>query len=452
VANFPAASIDEFLKGSSPMNLDTLLAYVLLDIALVLLLGRLFGVALSRFGQPLVMAEIFAGIALGPSLFGALAPHASEKLFAPEVTQMLSAIGTLGLVLFMFLVGLELDYGTARRQRRTVSWITLGSLLVPLAAGIALGIYLYPANETVAGHHVPMVAFVLFVCVALSVTAFPVLARILIDHGLDGTRLGVVAMSVAAFHDLTGWLLLALALTAAAGEAPISALWKVGVVLALVATLLWAVRPLLRRTLGGDDLTASGGTQLVVVLCVIAAGAGITQAIDLHAVIGGFIVGLTFPRDLRPQMVTALRQALLPVTMSLLLPIYFIGPGLSFDLASLGASGVGGILLIVGVSCGAKLLGTAAGARFGGLNWRDAGVIGFLINTRGLVELIILNIGFTEGVLNQTLYSEFVVMALVATLMTSPILRFSMRHARGELWQPARAERTISVSAPAAQL
>lgn len=428
------------LGKAGPVHADTL-TYVLLDVALVLVLCRLLAGVLARLGQPPVMAEILAGIALGPSIFGALMPAASASLFSVEATQMLSAIGSLGLVVFMFFVGLEVDYGTARAQRRTVGWVALGSLLAPLACGVVLGLALHPAHGTAAGEPVPKVAFVLFVCVALAVTAFPVLARILHDHGLDGTRLGTIAMSVAAIHDVSGWLLLALALAAASGDTPLTVLWTALAVAGLAIGLLKLARPLLRRRLaGGADLESGAPAELAVVLVLLLLCAGFTEAIGLHAVIGAFLFGVAFPRDAGAEVVASLRRALLPLTLALLLPIYFLGPGLNFDLGALGAGGLAGIALIVVVSCAATLVGTAAGASYAGLSRRDAGILGVLLNTRGLVELIILNIGFTAGVLDQALYSEFVVMALLATLLTSPILRLAMRSARGELWQRALAD------------
>lgn len=426
---------------AAPVDADTLLTCVLLDVALVLLLGRVLAWLLFRVGQPPVMAEIFAGIVLGPSIFGALLPGASATLFPAEATQMLAAVGNLGLVVFMFFVGLELDYATARAHRRTVGWVAFGSLLVPLCCGVALGLFLYPDHETVAGEPVPAAAFVLFVCVAMSITAFPVLARILHDHGLGETRLGTIAMSTAAVHDLTGWLLLTLALTVGAGETPLTVLWMAAALAALVVVLMRIVRPSLQRWFARFEASGDRSTTLLTgVFVLLALSAAITQAIGLHAAIGAFLFGVAFPRGCRPEIVASLRQTLLPVTLALLLPIYFLGPGLNFDLGSLGAAGLGGVLLITAVSSAATFTGTLAGAAHAGLGLRDGSVLGVLLNTRGLVELIILNIGFTAGILDQALYSAFVVMALAATLVTSPVLRLAMRHARGGLWRRSLAD------------
>jgi Kef-type K+ transport system membrane component KefB len=282
---------------------------------------------------------------------------------------------------------------------------------------------------------------VLFVCVAMAVTAFPVLARVLHDHGLADTRLGTIAMSVAAVHDLGGWLLLALALAVGTGETPLAVLWTAAALAALLLVLLRGARPLLRRRLAGSQALDGGATpQLAAILVLLALSAGATEAIGLHAVIGAFLFGVAFPRDCRPEIVASLRRALLPMTLTLLLPVYFLGPGLNFDLGSLAAGGIGSLLAIVVVSCSAKIAGAAAGAGHAGLGMRDATVLGVLLNTRGLVELIILDIGFKAGILDRALYSEFVAMALIATLMTSPVLRLAMREARGGLWRRALAE------------
>jgi Kef-type K+ transport system membrane component KefB len=184
------------------------------------------------------------------------------------------------------------------------------------------------------------------------------------------------------------------------------------------------------------------GTQtlpLAVVLALVAACSGFTQVIGLHAVIGAFLVGVCFPRDCAPSFIPSLRRAVWPLTMSVLLPIYFLGPGLNFDLGSIASGQVSQLLLIIVIACGAKLLGSAGAARWSGLAWRESAVLGVLLNTRGLVELIILNIGYTEGVIDQTLYSQLVVMALVATFITSPVLRLAIRGAHGPLFRSKEA-------------
>lgn len=359
---------------------------------------------------------------------------------------MLAAIGGVGLVLFMFLVGLELDWGTTRRHRRTVASVSIGSLTAPLVCGVLLAFSLYSSHGTVAGHPIPKAGFVLFVSLAVSVTAFPVLARMLVDHDLASADIGVIAMASAAIQDLAGWLLLAVALAVVAGIGPISVLWKAGMVGGLMSTLFIVGRPGLRwmlRRIG--DLDGGDTLRLTLVLGLVAACAGLTQVIGLHAVIGAFIVGVAFPRDCAANVMPAIRRAVWPLTMSMLLPVYFIGPGLNFDLGSIATGPAGQLLLIVGVSCFSKVAGTLAGARTSGLPWRDSAVIGVLLNTRGLVELIILNIGFNAGILDKALYSQLVLMALAATFLTSPMLRIFARDVRRPFVESPAVEHRVTV-------
>jgi K+:H+ antiporter len=409
------------------MHSDTIAGLVLVDLALVILLGRMLAPLASRLGQPPVMAEIFVGIALGPSLFGALAPGAAAALFPPEATQMLAAIGSIGLVLFMFFVGLELDLGATLREGRVVSFTAFGAIAAPAVCGAILGGALYASHSSALAGPVSHAGFVLFICVAVSISAFPVLARILHEHGISSSRLGRAAMSTAAVNDLVGWLLLIIALAVATGGTPAIVLAQLAGVVVLVLVLVLVVQPLLRLGLEGGRPDPESHSRLAFVLAILTASAGFTQLIGLHAVIGAFLFGAAFPSDLRPRFLAFFRKFLLPMTMSLLLPIYFLGPGLNFDLGALEPGGGVEIALIVAVAFGGKLLGTLAGARSAGMPLSESTLLGILLNTRGLMELVVLNIGFTEGLLDKALYSEFLVMALLATLLTSPILRAALR-------------------------
>jgi Kef-type K+ transport system membrane component KefB len=406
------------------MSADEVAGRLLVDVALIIALGRLLAVVLRRVGQPPVLAEIIAGIALGPSLLGAIAPGLSATLFPPEVTQTLSGIGTLGLVLFMFFVGLELDSTVLRRQGGSVARISAGSLLLPFACGLALAVFLHGAHDSVGGQPVPLLAFMLFIGTAMAVTAFPVLARILNDHGLTGTRIGTIAISSAAIQDLTGWIMLAFALAVAEGRGSAHVLVIVIEAIAIVAVLFGLGRPILRRVLRADRGDGQPDLALLAVVLVgLAASAGATQLIGLHSAVGAFLFGIAFPREHLPPVLPALRQTVWPLTMVVLLPVYFLGPGLNVDVGQIGSEGSVELVAILVIACLAKWTGTAAAARFSGHSRRDSTALGILLNTRGLVELIILNIGLSAAVLDQALYSEFVVMALVTTLMTGPLLR-----------------------------
>jgi Kef-type K+ transport system membrane component KefB len=403
---------------------DEIAGRVLVDVALVIVVARCLAVLLRRLGQPPVLAEILAGIALGPSLLGAIAPGLSGTLFPSEVTQTLAGIGTLGLVLFMFFVGLELDLAAARRQRRTVAGISAGSLAVPFGCGLLLALWLHHTHGTVDGQDVPLLAFMLFIATAIAITAFPVLARILADHALTETRIGTIATSSAAIQDLTGWILLAVSLSVAEGRGGGHVVVVIAATAAVVAIVLGAVRPALRSVLGPrGSLVDNETAALATVLGLLAATAGATQLIGLHSAIGAFLFGVAFPRECLPAMLPSLRRSLWPLTMVVLLPIYFLGPGLSVDVGSIGGSGFLEVAVIIAVACAAKGVGTAGAARLVGNSRHDSATLGVLLNTRGLVELIVLSIGLSAAVLDQALYSEFVLMALFTTLLTGPLLR-----------------------------
>jgi Kef-type K+ transport system membrane component KefB len=418
---------------------DELLGRLLVDIAIVVVVARLLAVVLRRLHEPPVMAEILAGIALGPTLLGALPGDLSSQLFPTEVKSALSAVGGIGLVLFMFLIGLELNLGSIRRHRRVVPAISLGALALPLAIGAGLALVLFGSHDVVNGHHVPLVPFVLFIATALSITAFPVLARILVDRGLDSTPIGSIALAVAAVQDTVGWVLLAVALAVHSGGGS-SEVVRVGAeAAAFVAVMLGVVRPLLRRFV--VDRHTEGPVSIDVIAIVVAglvASAGATQLIGLHSVLGAFFFGVIFPRRQRPEVAVGIESALRPATMAVL-PIYFLVPGLNVDVGGIGGSGFAEIVLITACACTAKLVGAGFGARAAGMERREATMMGVLMNTRGLVELIVLNVALTAGILDTRLYSELVVMALVTTLMAPPLLDFIRSRKR----RPAYASRSL---------
>jgi Kef-type K+ transport system membrane component KefB len=401
---------------------DELLGRVLLDMALVLVIARLFSLLLRKLHEPPVMAEMLAGIALGPTILGALPGDLSSELFPKEVRGVLSAIGGVGLVLFMFLIGLELDLKAIRKHRRVVPSISLGALILPLATGLLLAFILFRSHNVVDGHPVHFAPFALFIATALSITAFPVLARILIDRGLDRTPLGGIATAVAAAQDTAGWILLAVALAVHTGGGA-GQVTRVAVeALAFVVVSLAVIRPLIKRFI--VDKHPDGPIELdraALVVAGLIAFAGTTQLIGLHSVLGAFFFGAMFPRRERPEVAAKIGEGLRPVTMAVL-PIYFLVPGLNVDVRAIGSSGVGEMLLIIVLACTAKLVGAYIGARAAGVDRRGASLLGILMNTRGLVELIVLNVALTAGIIGKALFSELVLMALFTTLMAPPLL------------------------------
>ncbi|MFF7359729.1 cation:proton antiporter [Streptomyces sp. NPDC008125] len=390
---------------------ETQAAVLLADIALIIAVARFAGLIARRLGQPAVIGEIAVGVLLGPTLLNGTV---AATLFPADIRPYLGAVANLGLVLFMFLIGLEFDFARLRGSGRVTGAAVLGSTLVPFALGILLGWYLLRSYDP--GHRV---AFVLFIGVAVSVTAFPVLARILADRGMNGTWLGAVALSAAAFCDLAAWTTLA-GLQALAGAGG-TRWWLVLLSVPYVLVLFLVVRPLLARFLArrGSEETLSAGDVTVVVAAALASAA-LTQLLGLHFVIGAFLFGLAMPRMHPARHEGLLRRT--EHTTTLLLPVYFIVAGLKVDLSGLGADGLVQLGWIMVVAVTGKFAGTWLGARSQGVPARSSAVLAGLMNTRGLTELIALGVGLEAGLIDERLYSLFVVMAVATTAMTGPLL------------------------------
>ncbi len=403
------------------------------------------GAALCRrIGQPAVIGELAAGIALGPSLLGRLAPGLHHRLFPAAAPSVLNALGELGLIAFMFVVGRELDLGTLRGRGRPAAAIGAASIAVPFAAGLALAPALLPSF---APSGVARSAFVLFVGVAMAITAFPVLARILVDHGMERTRVGVLALTCAAANDAVAWCLLAVAtaVAAAGGGSLRSALTTVALAALFAAFVLAVVRPLWAR-LARRGTGIPDGPMPVLLFAAICVSGLITTEIGINAIFGAFVLGASAPRDsVRIERAVArLSGSLIPV----LLPLYFAVTGLNVDIGRLDSARAwlwfGAILA---VAAAGKFGGTLAAARLAGHRWRQAATLGTLMNCRGLTELIVLNTGRQLGILSPGLFTMFVLMALVTTAVTVPVLRLL---ASGESPRDARPARAPALPAAAA--
>ncbi|MER5486780.1 cation:proton antiporter [Streptomyces sp. NPDC002812] len=390
---------------------------LLLDIALILLLARGLGALAARVGQPPVVGEILAGILLGPTLFGNLA---ADHLFPSDVRPLLAGLANVGVALFMFVVGLELEHRLLRGRTRATVGAAVGSTLVPFALGALLALYLLRNHPTEQ-----RAAFVVFVGLSVSVTAFPVLARILVSRGLSRTAIGGLALATAAVVDVVAWTALG-GVQAVAGDA--ENYWLVALLIPFAGVLL-AVRPLLRRAFapGGIEKPL---TQTILSLVMVGAllSAAATEAMGMHYIFGAFLFGALMPRE----GVDVLREKILDRTgqiTSLLLPVYFVVAGLKVDLRGVGLEGLTEFGVILLVAIGGKFGGTYLGARSQALDKKDSLTLAALMNTRGLTELVILGVGLELGLLDGSLYSLMVVMALVTTAMTGPLL--SLIGARG---------------------
>ena len=388
---------------------------LLLDLALILAAAHLLGALARRFDQPPVIGEILAGILLGPTLFhGAV----SATLFPTDIRPPLTALADIGVAVFMFVVGLEIDHTLLRNNRRTALGVSIGSITLAFGLGTLLALYLWQS------HPAPTyVGFVLFIGAAMSITAFPVLARILTDRAMHRTEVGGVALAGAAIGDVVAWCLLAAILAFTGAQQS----WHILLVLPYIPIMLFVVRPLLARLTAGSG---DGGPRLtvrvlVVLIVLLLVSGGLTEWFGLHFIFGAFFAGAILPRQGTQRLRAEIRDRIGMVSGVLLLPVYFAVAGLNVNLSTVGPDGLGQLALILLVAIGGKFVGAYTGARVTGQSSRSSTTLGILMNTRGLTELIILGVGLQLHLLDTSLYSLMVVMAVVTTAMTGPLLRLS---------------------------
>ncbi len=394
------------------------LIHVLLTLTAVVALGWLLGRVFRFLGQPPVIGEVVAGIALGPSLLGRVWPEAAAFLLPESVAPFLGVIAQLGVILYMFLIGLDLNLNVLQGRARAVLSISQVSIALPFAMGLALAFFLYPR---LSSSDVPFLSFALFIGVAMSITAFPVLARILSDLKMQKTPLGVLALACAAVGDATAWCLLAFVVGVAQAQVR-GAMIVIGLTIAYIAVMLLIVRPsatrLLART-GNGELTRTVTAILFVALLLSALA---TEAIGIHAIFGAFLFGAIIPHD--STIARDFIHKLEDTVTILLLPAFFAFTGMRTEIG-LVASVEEWLLcvLIIVVATAGKVAGAALSARAAGLGWRDSSALGVLMNTRGLMELIVLNIGLDLKIISPTLFAMMVLMALATTIATTPLLR-----------------------------
>jgi len=389
------------------------------QLVVVVTAARFCGWLATRIGQPRVVGEMVAGLLLGPSVLGRIAPGVGAAIFPPSSLAFLNALAQIGVLLFMFVVGLELDVAHLRRRGRTALLASHASIVAPFLLGTALSLGLY-ARYAPAG--VAFTPFALFMGAAMSVTAFPVLARILADRGITSTPLGSLAIACAAVDDVTAWCILAaIVLVARAGEGGSLAVTVLGTA-AFVGAMVTIGRPLLARLAARFSRAgASADNFLALVLLAALAAAWVTERLGVHALFGAFLVGALLPKP--SPVLEQLDAKLRDLLVVLLLPLFFAFTGLR-TVISLGADVAtwAAYAAVLGVAIIGKLGGTSVAARVSGMRWRDALSLGALMNTRGLMELVILNVGLDIGVLSPMLFAMMVVMALVTTALTTPLL------------------------------
>jgi Kef-type K+ transport system membrane component KefB len=396
------------------------LTLLLAQIAAIVLVSRGIGVIMRWFGQPLVIAEMLAGILLGPSLLGWVSPEAMVALFPDSSLPTLRMLSQIGLVLFMFLIGLELDPKLLRGRTQSSIAISHASIVVPFGLGAASAYWLYAPYSS---PNVPFPSFLLFLGVSMSVTAFPVLARILSERGQLTSRVGAIAIACAAVDDVTAWCLLAFVVAIARSQGSANAVWTTALAAAFILVVLFVVRPLLlrlsARVTSRERLTPS---IIAMILVALIASSIVTELIGIHALFGAFLFGAVLATN--TELAAALIERLETVAVVLFLPLFFAYSGLrtQIGLVTQPQEWLVTAVLILVATVG-KFGGSAIAARLTGLRWREASAIGILMNTRGLMELIILNVGFDLGVISQTVFTMLVIMALVTTFATTPVFR-----------------------------
>jgi Kef-type K+ transport system membrane component KefB len=388
------------------------------QVVVIVALSRLIGLGARRFGQPMVIAELVAGILLGPSLLGWLLPDVSRALFASDSLPSLGLVSQVGLVLFMFLIGLELDPRLLRERGHAPLVISQATFLVPLLLGVLLALYLYPRW---AGSEVTRATFAIFVGAAMSSTAFPVLARIVAERNLVRSRLGTLALACAAIDDVIAWCLLAFVVASVRATGLTAAAATSGLAILYIAAMFLVVRPLLARLARRVGRGVLSNDRVAAVMLLLFASSWATELIGIHALFGAFLFGAIMPRD--GGLAHALSEKLGDIVIVVLLPLFFAYSGVRTQIGLLDSTQAWMTCgLIVLVACAGKLGAGTLAARLTGLSWRESGAVGALMNTRGLMVLIVLNLGLDFEIIDPALFSMFVVMALVTTFAAKPLL------------------------------
>lgn len=411
-------------------NLQHPLALLLFQIITIVVVARIFGWIFRKIGQPSVIGEIIAGIVLGPSLFGLYFPDMKEALFPSDSLGNLQLLSQVGLILFMFVIGMELDLKVLKNKANEAVVISHASIIIPFALGIGLSYYIYPnfvpqhidSVTKALVYDIPFLSFSLFMGIAMSITAFPVLARIVQERGIHKTRLGTIVITCAAADDITAWCILAVVIAIVKAGSFVSSLYVIGLAILYVILMLLVVKPFLKRI--GDLYAKKDNIKKSVVaifLLTLIVSSYLTEIIGIHALFGAFMMGAIMPDISKFRNIFI--EKVEDVSVILLLPLFFVFTGLRTEIGLINDPylwKITGFIILVAVV--GKFFGSALAAKFVGQNWRDSFTIGALMNTRGLMELIVLNIGLELGVLTPKVFTMMVIMALVTTFMTGPAL------------------------------
>jgi len=400
-------------------NLQHPLSILLAQIITIILTARILGWVCKKIGQPTVIGEIIAGIVLGPSLIGLYFPEFSAALFPVQSLGNLQFLSQIGLILFMFMVGMELDLNTLKNKAHEAVVISHASIIFPFALGIGLAYFIY---QTFAPMGVQFLSFGLFLGIAMSITAFPVLARIVHERGIHKTRLGAIVITCAAVDDITAWSLLAAVIAIVKAGSFVSSLYTIAIAVGYVFFMIKVVRPFLKRVGELYPTRENMSKQVVAIFFLtLILSSYATEVIGIHALFGAFMAGTIMPENSRFR--NMFTEKVEDVALVLLLPLFFVFTGLRTEIGLINDPYLWKITgLIILVAIAGKFMGSALAARFVRQSWRDSLTIGALMNTRGLMELVVLNIGYDLGILSPEIFSMMVIMALVTTFMTGPAL------------------------------
>jgi Kef-type K+ transport system membrane component KefB len=395
------------------------LAILILQIITILFTARLFGIIFTRIGQPMVIGEIVAGIVLGPSILGALLPGFSSFLFPLESLQNIQVLSQIGLILFMFVIGMDLDLSIIQKKASDAIVISQASIIVPFAFGLILSYFLYPRYTPA---NIPFHSFALFICIAMSITAFPVLARIIQEKGWTKTHLGAIAITSAAVNDITAWCLLAVVIALVKAGSIMSALGSIILAIGYVCFMIFILKPFLLKMKDAFPTKETMNKGVIAFYFIILlSSAYLTELLGIHALFGAFMAGITMPADTNFRKI--LVDKIEDISLVLLLPLFFVYTGLRTQIGLLNQGHLWvafGLVVLIAVT--GKFIGTVFSARYVKQSWRDSLILGALMNTRGLMELVVLNIGYDLGVLSPEIFVMMVLMALVTTFMTGPSL------------------------------
>lgn len=411
----------ENFQESFKTNLHHPLALLLAQIVTIILVARLFGWICMKIKQPTVIGEMIAGIVLGPSLLGMYFPEFSAFLFPKESLGNLQFLSQIGLILFMYIVGMELDLSVLRKKAHDAVVISHASIIIPFALGIGLSYFVY---REFAPEGIQFTSFALFIAISMSITAFPVLARIVQERNLQKTKLGTIVITCAAADDITAWCILAAVIAIVKAGSFTSSIYVIIMAVAYVFFMIKIVRPFLKRI---GDLQAGKNTiskpMVAIFFLTLILSAYATEVIGIHALFGAFMAGAIMPENAKFR--TLFIDKVEDVALVLLLPLFFVFTGLRTQIGLLNDGHLwmtAGFIILTAVT--GKFIGSALTARFVGINWKESLTIGALMNTRGLMELIVLNIGYDLGVLSPEIFAMLVIMALFTTFMTGPALDF----------------------------